>query len=258
MQREPLREDIYWKKWLLFTDDNVKKRETKLLTVPFPENWKRNIITQNLYYDRKNLIYFQYSAGEPLELIKPNIPKLMQAWQDYNVNISTGDNNQHLQDFTDYQRVLTLISFAILFGEGKDAFQKIASHIHSNGEDGLIEMLLSSQLQGRTQADELIYRKTFDLLFRAIKATGKDQVELIKKYLSKWYANMKGVKGRGMYGYEAHKSKGEGGFMGYWSFEAAAVVALYNIDDSSFRDMDFYPKDIADYGKQIKNSKNIL
>lgn len=249
MHREPLRDTVYWQKWLPYTIQKVEKREGDLLISPFPENWKKNVMTQTLYYNRRDLIYFKYSAGEPLKSIRPDIGKAILAWQQYNMNISTGDNKQHLQDFTDYQRVLTLISWAVIFGERPEQFEKIAKHIHSNGEDGLIEKLLSFYIPGRTQTDKLIYPKAFDLLFKATKTKGQEQIDCIRQYLSKWYANMKGIKGRGMEGYDGHKAKGEGAFCGYWSFEAAAVVYLYNIDDSSFKDMDFYPADMVYYAK---------
>src|SRR5690606_28895315 len=36
----------------------------------------------------------------------------------------------------------------------------------------------------------------------------------------------------------------------YWSWEAAATTFVLDIDDSSYRDMPFYPKDLADYARQ--------
>jgi hypothetical protein len=36
-------------------------------------------------------------------------------------------------------------------------------------------------------------------------------------------------------------------YFGYWSFESAAIVAALGLDDSSFRDNEYYPKDLVDY-----------
>jgi hypothetical protein len=36
-------------------------------------------------------------------------------------------------------------------------------------------------------------------------------------------------------------------YYGRWSFEAAAVVAIKGLDDASFRDNPYYPKDLVDY-----------
>lgn len=244
MQREPLRDSAYWQEWIKDCIDAVQERQDKLKVTPFPEKWKKNSITQSLYYDCKRLITLKYSGEASVEEIKDDYPQLIEAWVAYNQNISTGDNKKHLLLTNDYYRVLTLISWGIVFNAPVDLFQKIANHIHSNGEDALIETLLATKLTGRTTTDKLIYPKSFELLYKATQTKGEEQIALVKEYLSNWYKNMKDF-----INYDAHKAKGEGGFEGYWSFETAAIVVLYNIDDSSFRDMDFYPKDMVEFAK---------
>jgi hypothetical protein len=39
-------------------------------------------------------------------------------------------------------------------------------------------------------------------------------------------------------------------YYGYWSWEAAAVTWLLNIDDTIYRDHQFYPKDLVDFARQ--------
>ncbi len=244
MHREPLRDSAYWQEWIKECIEDVKERQEKLKVTPFPEKWKKNSITQNLYYDCKRLITLKYSGEATVAEIANDYPQLIDAWVAYNQNISTGDNKKHLLLTNDYYRVLTLISWGIIFDAPAALFQKIADHMHSNGEDALIETLLSTKLKDRTTTDKLIYPKSFELLYRATQAKGAEQATLVKEYLDSWYKNMKDF-----INYDSHKAKGEGGFEGYWSFEAAAVAVLYNIDDSSFRDMDFYPKDMADFAR---------
>lgn len=36
---------------------------------------------------------------------------------------------------------------------------------------------------------------------------------------------------------------------GYWAFEAALATVLYDLDDSSYRDMLHYPKDLVDHAR---------
>ncbi|WP_316835082.1 PoNe immunity protein domain-containing protein [Pedobacter nutrimenti] len=244
MHREPLRDSAYWQEWIKECIEDVKERQDKLKVTPFPEKWKKNSITQSLYYDCKRLITLKYSGETPVEEIANDYPQLIDAWVAYNQNISTGDNKKHLLLTHDYYRVLTLISWGIIFNAPSELFQKMADHMHSNGEDALIETLLAMKLKDRTTTDKLIYPKSFELLYKTTQTKGTEQAALIKEYLGNWYKNMKDF-----INYDAHKAKGEGDFEGYWSFEVAAVVALYNIDDSSFRDMDFYPKDIAAFAK---------
>jgi hypothetical protein len=51
------------------------------------------------------------------------------------------------------------------------------------------------------------------------------------------------------YWYDGHKNLGVF-FFGYWAFEAGLVTLLWNIDDSSYRDMRFYPKDLVDFARE--------
>ena len=38
-------------------------------------------------------------------------------------------------------------------------------------------------------------------------------------------------------------------FYGYWSLEAAAISFVLGIDDTSYRDDIFYPRDLADFAR---------
>jgi hypothetical protein len=69
----------------------------------------------------------------------------------------------------------------------------------------------------------------------------------MQKFLKGWYKSMRKV-----YWHDHHKSDGKWGYAGYWCLEAALVTVLYNIDDSSYRDMPFYPKDMVTYAKSNK------
>lgn len=245
MSRETLRNDEYWQRWIDECIDCIREREQKLALWPRPEKLKVNAITQNMYYDRKRLIYLKYSGGVPVAELECDYPKLIEAWEDYNRNISTGDNKKHLLLAHDYHRVLTLISWGIVFDVPAELFQRIANHIHSNGEDALIETLLSAKLKDRVATDKLVYPKIFGPLYRATQAEGIARESLVREYLDSWYLSMKDF-----INYDAHKAKGEGGFQGYWAFETAAVVALFGIDDSQLKGMDYYPKDMADFARE--------
>jgi hypothetical protein len=52
------------------------------------------------------------------------------------------------------------------------------------------------------------------------------------------------------YWYDRHKNL-DAGFFGYWAFEAGLVTLLWNIDDSTYRDMRFYPKDLVDFAREL-------
>ncbi|MDD7379168.1 MAG: DUF1911 domain-containing protein [Lachnospiraceae bacterium] len=40
-----------------------------------------------------------------------------------------------------------------------------------------------------------------------------------------------------------------GAYYGYWSFEAGAIAKILNLDDSSLKDVPYYPYDLVHYKK---------
>lgn len=69
---------------------------------------------------------------------------------------------------------------------------------------------------------------------------------LMSKYMDDWYEASR----REPY-YRSHTKGREHSYLGYWSFEAAAVTIVLGIDDSSYRDKCFYPKDLVDYARSV-------
>jgi hypothetical protein len=66
------------------------------------------------------------------------------------------------------------------------------------------------------------------------------------RYLDEWY-----VASRREPYHESHQKSGGSNYLGYWSFEAAAITFVLDIDDASYRDMQFYPKDLVDFARSL-------
>lgn len=68
--------------------------------------------------------------------------------------------------------------------------------------------------------------------------------EALKEYLQeKWYEIH-----RECAWYDSHKSS-KNVYYGYWSFEAGAIAKILNLDDSSLKDVPYYPYDLVHYKK---------
>lgn len=68
--------------------------------------------------------------------------------------------------------------------------------------------------------------------------------EALKEYLQeKWYEIH-----RECAWYDSHKSS-KNDYYGYWSFEAGAIAKILNLDDSSLKDVAYYPYDLVHYKK---------
>jgi hypothetical protein len=64
-------------------------------------------------------------------------------------------------------------------------------------------------------------------------------------YLDEWYHASRREP------YVNQHGEGDVDVYGYWSWEAAATMVALGIDDSSYRDMAFYPKDLADSARAL-------
>lgn len=70
--------------------------------------------------------------------------------------------------------------------------------------------------------------------------------EALKEYLQeKWYEIH-----RECAWYDSHKSS-KNVYYGYWSFEAGAIAKILNLDDSSLKDVPYYPYDLVRYKNKI-------
>ncbi|MQA38132.1 DUF1911 domain-containing protein [Rugamonas sp. FT29W] len=84
--------------------------------------------------------------------------------------------------------------------------------------------------------------------FKTLKifdAESQDRSMLMREYLEEWYRASR----REPY-YDSHKR--DDAFTGYWSWEAAAITYLLDIDDSSYRNAKFYPVDLVDFARSIQ------
>ena len=84
----------------------------------------------------------------------------------------------------------------------------------------------------------------FKVFTRAIEAMGNGPGSDVKeKVMEKWYEIH-----RECAWYDSHKSS-KNVYYGYWSFEAGAIAKILNLDDSSLKDVPYYPYDLVRYKK---------
>ena len=57
---------------------------------------------------------------------------------------------------------------------------------------------------------------------------------------------------KGHYDYEWKNAHKEPGYVGYWSFETAALAKILELDDTCLKDKNHYPYDLAHYKNEMK------
>lgn len=205
-----------------------------------------------------NLLTISYSAGADLNSLQKFYPELLSYYEEYALyseafNLTqTGTQARSPHIFirdTEFERANRLLCFAILLG-----FPETVSRImtlidyNNNVRDGMLERLASCYT-GRPSptpnecARHLPYFNTLEIF----DAPEEDRPSLMREYLLGWYESSR----REPY-YNAHARNNT--FLGYWSWESAAITVSLGICDDTFRELSFYPRDLADYAKEHARS----
>lgn len=199
-----------------------------------------------------HIVIARYTKGEDLETLQP---ELFAAINYMNQSLINNQGKVHVfnDEYKDqyylhvYQELLQALSLSVLLNIPEANKNTLVSIIE---RDNIQDLLFEFVSKAHNRPDELV--ETYDIseshivliykkLREAVKASDPSQSEkLIKEYLVNDYYNPN------LNLYESHQSEANI-YCGYWSFEAAVIVAIKNLDDSSFRDNPYYPKDLVDY-----------
>lgn len=186
-----------------------------------------------------NTFVAMYSRGDDVGEIKKIflsvIAKMQKGWKD-DKEIPA---DKYL--FDDYVLMLFMLSIGVLLDIDKDEFAKIVAVLdESRRKDKLLEYIIAAKITNRAIVNELMYEKTYQDLIEITKEVDATKASArMKEFLEKkWYIGMRNV-----YWYDNHKSKHDT-FFGYWSFEAAAVAKIMNVNKTEMEQNAYFPADI--------------
>lgn len=108
---------------------------------------------------------------------------------------------------------------------------------------------LSRRVRSTKFQKENPYKKIKDIIEIAVKSQNEASAELVNYVINDW------LKGHADFEWTtAHKRPG---YVGLWSFEAAAIAKIFNLDDSKLKDDNHYPYDLAHYKNNMTFKKEI-
>lgn len=203
-------------------------------------------------------IHVQYSAGLSVELLREFFPTAIEHWEEYaRYHVAFHESPEspyivaHMTLGDDgYWDAIRMTSWAILLGH-TDLLGRLAA-IWDYGDqplDGLLERLVAPYVPGRAPLpNECTRHLPYFKLLKVFDAAPEDRPPMMAKYMTDWYHASRREPYHG-----GHQKGREYGFYGYWSFEAAAVTIVLDIDDASYRDHEFYPRDMADFARSLAN-----
>ena len=192
-------------------------------------------------------VWVRYSAGDPLEDIRERVQYAFEDLQRHNKAFPEDDYKLWEPDA--YYYIMMLMGWTVLFNlpECLDILITNISRDPEDGEDSFIYTLFSAlgipDFPGKQAG--LLHEDPYGMLYDSLAGSKEDQQNAMKVYLKRWY---KSEAIKGCYWRERHAFNPPM-HLGYWAFETGLLTVLNDLDDSSYREMNFYPRDMVDYCK---------
>ncbi|MFJ7886414.1 PoNe immunity protein domain-containing protein [Pseudomonas sp. NPDC096917] len=240
IKREPLlQEKNYLEDIAYLKEQYVGRKADEVIAGKQSEGHKKRV-SWGFCYESLELLIELYSGGESLESLIPYADHAFSQFERHKKAFPEFSLKPWEPDA--YQYILWLLSLAVLFNM-PNRIQQIASWISTDSDDGQDVLLrrLFARVGIALPGDKLIHEKPYGELLSALNTRGDEQQQAVRTYLKQWYRGM-----RNCYWHDRHKRRADAGFFGYWAFEAGLVTLLWEVDDTPYRDLPYYPKDLVD------------
>jgi hypothetical protein len=216
---------------------------------------------------RLGRLSLRYTAGEPIDSLHVELEEVIAGYERYGAlmwNLRK-DRNEPVFEFTsvdEFCQLMQLTGLCFLLHR-RDLLPRLAvmqdglSAIGRQGEgnggaDWLFEEFMAHGIGAdkRYESNQLCCSEPYEALADAMNST-ENAVALrdLDRFLRRWYKDLAGTGW-----HDSHKpdeNGNQGGYYGYWSFEAGAAVLLLGIeDDSSLHKYLYYPKDLVVWARQ--------
>lgn len=218
------------RKYIIMYEDAVKK--TALEKGELDRGTRNGYsILINSYEKEINLLY---SLGENLETIEKCYKKLLFYY------CKMWDRKYG------YIELIKVLSLGVLFKVNRSDIFELEQRLISEKFDDRLVNFLMKEIDSTWEREGVEFEfEVYECLKQILDNDEKIiACEALKEYLQeKWYEIH-----RECAWYDSHKSS-KNVYYGYWSFEAGAIAKILNLDDSSLKDVPYYPYDLVHYKK---------
>ncbi|MCU5378457.1 PoNi-like cognate immunity protein [Bacillus cereus] len=191
----------------------------------------------NFRYEMED-IRAKYSLGEDVSVIEEDFHNAIYDLE------NTGSRE------IGYLSLIWMISLGILLETDKKNIERLKKIVDKkNMNDAVIDFLLYASDIGYTKMTNRYYKenpyaKTKEIIELA-QTDKKEASKRLQTYMEKeWF--------KGHYDYEWKNAHKEPGYVGYWSFETAALAKILGLGDTCLKDNNHYPYDLAHYKNEMK------
>ena len=176
----------------------------------------------NSYEKEINLLY---SLGENLETIEECYKKLLFYY------------SKMWDKKYGYIELVKVLSLGVLFKVNRSDIFELEQRLISEKFDDYLVNTLIKEIDSTWEREGVEFEfEVYECLKQILDNDEIIACEALKEYLQeKWYEIH-----RECAWYDSHKSS-KNVYYGYWSFEAGAIAKILNLDDSSLKDVPYYP-----------------
>lgn len=200
-----------------------------------------------------DLLALSYSAGVSVQLLRDFFPQVLEYFEEYALySEAFNDTPEGMRNpgphiaicDVEFRQANRLLCFAILLGHQRTIPNIMALVNYCNPKrDGMLERLAACYTERPQPMPSSCTRKSpYGQTLAIFTAPREERAGRIRDYLGKWY---EASSNEPYYG--THDGRR---FLGYWSWEAAAITIALDIDDHSYRDSQFYPSDLSEFARQ--------
>lgn len=219
MVRDKRKSADYYNSYIDYQGERIRKKSAKLLDSG-SDSAKAERINQSLLKFKADMVYAQFSVGA----VKNKLTYyLVDA-------LRTASQVIHI----DYEILLNLLSLSVMMEIRSDSSAFIAKHRDVIQNDKILNCLAEYLQSGKVVWEgSFTIRELYDRLDNLANAADKESI--MAAYLSDWYHAHKDFAW-----YGSHENDKDT-YVGYWSFESAALAKVMGVDESKLRGKEYYP-----------------
>ncbi|MBQ3357441.1 MAG: DUF1911 domain-containing protein [Microbacterium sp.] len=187
-----------------------------------------------------------YSLGEPTARLKHHLDRAVDAHVDYDILSSqqrpaSGQEPRTLVEAPTWMiETAELLGAVILLGTAEHR-SRIADTLPLLGPDTALEYLAGRHPTLDGIEVTLSHPRPYDRLIAAVQAPPEARPKLVGQFVQHWYNGTRKRQGWGEH-LRQQKRGAPIQYPGYWCFSGAALTKLLELDDSSYRDNEYYPE----------------